>query len=108
MQVFVGSPFIVGAEMFAHSPTGFLVPIDGSDPRYGEWSHVAYLPNSLPHRTPHLTAETFNAVANARASLASLDALARQLPNPALLRRPTLRQEAQSTSALADTNASLE
>jgi len=94
--------------MFVDSPTGTLVPISGTDPRYGEWSHVAYVPNELPKRTPNLGAETFNAVADARAALAALDALARQLPNPALLRRPTLRQEAQSTSALEGTYAPLE
>jgi Fic family protein len=59
-------------------------------------------------RTPLLDARTFNEVANARAELAALDANARQLPNPALLRRPTLRREAQSTSALEGTYAPLE
>ncbi|WP_280416088.1 Fic/DOC family N-terminal domain-containing protein [Nocardia carnea] len=43
-----------------------------------------------------------------RGALAALDASARQLPNPALLRQPTLRQEAQSTSALEGTYAPLE
>jgi Fic family protein len=94
--------------MFANSPTGVLVPINGTDPRYGEWSHMAFVPNALPERSPSLSAGAFNAVANARAALAALDALARQLPNPALLRRPTLRQEAQSTSALEGTYAPLE
>lgn len=47
------------------------------------------------------------AVADARASLAALDATARQLPNPGLLRLPTLRREAQSTSALEGTFAPL-
>ena len=42
-------------------------------------------------------------VANARAALAALDSTARQLPNPKLLRRPSLRREAQSTSALEGT-----
>ena len=51
---------------------------------------------------------TFNAVASARAALASLESSARQLLNPALLRRPTLRREAQSTSALEGTYAPLE
>lgn len=94
--------------MFTNSPLGVLVPISGMDPRWGEWSHVAYVPNPLPDRTPTLGVRTFNAVANARAALAALDASARQLPNPALLRQPTLRQEAQSTSALEGTYAPLE
>lgn len=42
-------------------------------------------------------------VANARAALAALDSTARQLPNPKLLRRPSLQREAQSTSALEGT-----
>ncbi len=94
--------------MFANSPTGVLVPIGGTDPRWGAWSHVAFVPNNLPNDTPELSVATFNAVARARAALAALDASARQLPNPALLRQPTLRQEAQSTSALEGTFAPLE
>lgn len=93
--------------MFANSPTGSLVPIDGHDLRFGVWEHVAYLPHPLPAMTPELTVTTFNAVANARAALAALDSSARRLPNPGLLRRPTLRREAQSTSALEGTHAPL-
>lgn len=95
-------------ELFVNSPTGALTPINGVDTRFGEWSHVAFIPNPLPDETPALTARTFNAVSAARARLASLDALARQLPNPTLLRAPTLRREAQSTSALEGTYAPLE
>lgn len=47
------------------------------------------------------------AMADARAALAALDNTARQLPNPRLLRLPTLRREAQSTSALEGTYAPL-
>lgn len=94
--------------MFSNSPTGYLVPIQGTDPRFGPWEHVAFVPHALPAETPALTATTFNAVADARAALATLDALARQLPNPSLLRRSTLRLEAQSTSALEGTFAPLE
>jgi Fic family protein len=88
--------------MFNNSPTGVLVPIQGHAPRFGPWEHVAFVPHPLPQETPHLTVPTFNAVASARAALASLDSSARQLPNPALLRRPTLRREAQSSSALRE------
>jgi len=95
-------------EAFSNSTTGVLVPIQGHDPRFGAWEHVAYVPHPLPLQTPVLTAATFNVVASARAALASLDASARQLPNPGLLRRPTLRREAQSTSALEGTYAPLE
>ncbi|HEX5495996.1 MAG TPA: Fic/DOC family N-terminal domain-containing protein [Mycobacteriales bacterium] len=65
------------------------------------------MPHPLPPRTPELTVGTFNAVANARAAIASLDSSARRLPNPGLLRRPSLRAEAQSTSALEGTYAPL-
>jgi len=98
----------VRAADFHSSPTGALVPIHGQDPHRGAWEHVAFLPDPLPPETPALTATTFNAVARARAALASMDSSARQLPNPALLRRPTLRREAQSTSALEGTYAPLD
>lgn len=93
---------------FENSPTGHLVPISGTDPRFGPWNHVAYVPHPLPATTPTLSAAAFNAVANARAALASLDSSAKRLPNPALLRRSTLSQEAQSTSALEGTYAPLQ
>ena len=99
---------IVRAEAFVNSPTGFLVPISGQDPRFGPWEHVAYIPHPLPDSTPALSVATFNRVASARAAIASLDSSARQLPNPSLLRRPALRREAQSTSALEGTFAPLE
>jgi Fic family protein len=44
-------------------------------------------------------------VNRASAALARLDGAARLIPNPALLRRPALRREAQSTSALEGTYA---
>ncbi len=94
--------------MFVNSPNGVLVRIGGTDPRWGEWTHVAFVPDPLPELCPDLAVPTFNAVARARAALAALDASARLLPNPALLRQPTLRQEAQSTSALEGTYAPLE
>ena len=46
-------------------------------------------------------------VAAAGRALAALDATAQQLPNPYLLRIPSLRREAQSTSALEGTYAPL-
>lgn len=93
----------------ASSAPGELVPIGGEDPRFGAWSHVAYVPQDLPDATPGgLQPDTFNVVAQARAALATLDTSARLLPNPSLLRRPTLRREAQSTSALEGTFAPLE
>lgn len=89
-----------------HAP-GKLVKIDGVDPRHGEWAHKAFVPNPLPLDSPALTVPTYRAVADARAALAALDSTARRLPNPRLFRRPSLRAEAQSTSALEGTYAPL-
>lgn len=89
-----------------HAP-GSLVAIHGTDFRRGEWSHAAFVPNPLPSQSPELSGATYRAVANARAALAALDSTARRLPNPRLFRRPSLRAEAQSTSALEGTYAPL-
>jgi Fic family protein len=93
--------------IFGDRSAGQLAPISGSDARQGEWEHRAFIPDPLPPKMPDLSPQTYMAVANARAALASLDSTARQLPNPTLLRRPTLRREAQSTSALEGTYAPL-
>lgn len=55
-----------------------------------------------------MTGATYRSIAQARAALAALDATARRLPNPYLLRTPVLRREAQSTSALEGTYAPLD
>jgi Fic family protein len=94
-------------EMFGKRASGTLVPIHGTDPRRGPWEHRAFVPHSLPDESPDLSPRTYLAVANARAALGALDSTARQLPNPQLLRRPVLRREAQSTSALEGTYAPL-
>jgi Fic family protein len=65
------------------------------------------VPNPLPTESPVLSGTTYRAVADARAALAALDSTARRLPNPRLFRRPSLRAEAQSTSALEGTYAPL-
>jgi Fic family protein len=97
----------VDLTMFASDCPGTLVTIRGSDPVLGEWEHKAFIPAPLDEGMPSLEPETFLVVANARAALAALDNTARQLPNPTLLRLPTLRREAQSTSALEGTYAPL-
>lgn len=92
----------------AQSPIGRLVPINGIDPWRGEhYEHQAFVPDPLPESVDELalSAETWSAVVRAAASLAKLDQAGRQVPNPDLLRRPTLRREAQSTSALEGTYA---
>lgn len=94
--------------MFSDAAPGHLLSISGRDPRFGDWKHIAFVPHALPDTTPVLSTITFNAVARARAALAALDSSARRLPNPRLLRRPTIRREAQSTSALEGTYAPLQ
>jgi Fic family protein len=64
----------------------------------------AFLPSRLPTGLT-LSTETWNTINVATAALARLDGAARLIPRPALLRRPTLRREAQSTSALEGTYA---
>lgn len=91
--------------MFGKDAPGALVAISGSDPVLGAWQHHAFVPDPLPSTMPDLSPQTYLAVADARAALAALDSTARQLPNPTLLRTPTLRLEAQSTSALEGTYA---
>ena len=83
------------------------MPITGTDPRRGEWSHAAFVPEALPTTSPELTGHTYRVVADARAALAALDSTARRLPDPRLFRRPSLQAEAQSTSALEGTYAPL-
>lgn len=94
--------------MFQKNAPGELVVIRGSDPAAGSWEHRAYVPANLPDEMPELSPRTYLVVAEARAAIAALDNTARQLPNPTLLRAPTLRREAQSTSALEGTYAPLE
>lgn len=93
--------------MFGNNATGELVAIAGRDQRRGVWEHHAFLPAPLPTKAPELSAKTHLELGNARAALAALDSTARRLPNPSLLRRPTLQLEAQSTSALEGTYAPL-
>jgi Fic family protein len=87
------------------SPVGRLVPITGPDPVTHEMVEgVAFLPAPLP-RDITLSTSTWTTVNRATAALARLDGAARVTPNPRLLRRPALRREAQSTSALEGTYA---
>src|SRR4051794_1748307 len=92
---------------FTEDSPGTLVPVNGTDPRAGVWSHAAFVPSPLPPESPDLTGATYRVVADARAALAALDSTARRLPNPRLFRRPALQAEAQSTSALEGTYAPL-
>ncbi len=93
--------------MFGKRASGVLVPIHGTDPRRGPWEHRAFVPHPLPDESPDLSSRTYLLVADARAALGALDSTAGQLPNPQLFRRPALRREAQSTSALEGAYAPL-
>jgi Fic family protein len=94
-------------ERFKESPVGVLVPISGFDQRFGEeYEHWAFAPHPLPEEID-LSSQTWVLVSEAMLLIGRLDQAGRQIPNPALLRRPTLRREAQSTSALEGTYAPL-
>ncbi|MCK9922954.1 Fic family protein [Frankia sp. AgPm24] len=94
--------------IFERSPTGSLVKIAGTDARTGEYEHVAFQPYPLGEEEPNLAGTTWRAVAAAGTELGRLGQAGRQIPDPTLLRQPTLRAEAQSTSALEGTFAPLE
>lgn len=87
------------------SPIGNVVPIVGPDPATHEMVEgSAFLPAALPHELS-LSTGTWTMVTSATAALARLDGAARLIPNPSLFRRPALRREAQSASALEGTYA---
>jgi Fic family protein len=97
--------WVMDVGVLNRSPIGELVPITAPDPTTHELVEgYAFLPAPLP-RTLTLSTETWTRVNAATAALARLDGAARLIPNPALLRRPALRREAQSTSALEGTYA---
>jgi cell filamentation protein, protein adenylyltransferase len=92
-------------ERLTASPIGRLVPITGPDPATHEMvKGQGFLPDPLPTDLT-LSTDTWNRINAATAALARLDGAARLIPTPALLRRPALRREAQSTSALEGTYA---
>jgi Fic family protein len=94
------------AERLSRSPIGKLVPIVGPDPVTHEVvAGKAFLPDPLPRQEINLSNATWTTVNRATGALARLDGAARRIPNPGLLRRPALRREAQSTSALEGTYA---
>ena len=95
-------------ERFSSSPSGVLVPLRGTDGRTGlPFDHFAYIPDPLTTE-PELQPATWHRVTAAHRALAKLDQASRQVPVPGLLRTPTLRREAQSTSALEGTFAPLD
>jgi Fic family protein len=97
---------IVDLDRFRGSPIGRLVPIvvEEGDRR---WEHEAYVPAGLPDSV-QLSQDTWALVAAASGAVARLDGAAHRLPNPYLLVRPALTEEAVSSSALEGTYAALE
>ncbi len=94
--------------MFRSSPVGSLIRITGWDPRFNEnYDCSAFIADPLPTKL-NLAQETYLAVTDAAVAVARLDQAAFRLPNPGLLARPAIRQEAVSTSALEGTYAALD
>src|SRR3954452_20234948 len=90
------------------SPVGKLVAIRWLDPwQGGIHDHQTFVPDPLPVELGalELSGATWSVVVGAGSALAKLDQAGSQVPNPDLLRRPALRREAQSTSALEGTYA---
>ena len=95
-------------QLYGLHSSGQFVPIALESAHWGTWHGSAFLPHPLPRECPALQLGTFNAVADARAGLATLSATSQMLPNPQILQPPTLHREAQSTSAMEGTYAPLE
>jgi cell filamentation protein, protein adenylyltransferase len=95
----------VDIERFRGSPIGSLVEVTVTDGGV-DYAHFAYVPNSLP-RTFQLSSATQRLHDEALLALGRLDGQAGQLPEPALLARPAIREEAVSTSALEGTYSTL-
>jgi Fic family protein len=96
----------VDPEKLADSPIGRLVPIQGTDARYGPYACFAYFPDPLPY-TLDLSMAAISAITEASSSLARLDQACEQLTEPRLLIRPALYREALDTSALEGTYGQL-
>lgn len=94
-------------DQFAKEAPGRLIAVRGHDGRLGEdYDTFAFMPDPLPTDLS-LQSTTWSAVSAATLALGRLDGLGQRLPNPSLLRRPSLRREAHSTSALEGTFAPL-
>jgi Fic family protein len=97
----------VDVNKFKESPVGNLVRIRGTDGLKREYDHFSYVPHPLGDE-PELSNAAWRAVSRANRALGALDKASRQVPNPALIRMPMIRREAQSTSALEGTYAPLD
>ena len=89
-------------EMFTPDAPGELRRLSGEyATRYGlmQYDTYSFVPNPLGDY-PTLSPRVMGVVSRASMALARLSELGEDLPNPDMLRRPTMRREAQSTSAL--------
>lgn len=94
-------------KLLSLSPIGELPRITVPDPRTNSNIQLdAYVPHPLPEDIL-LTNRTHKMVAAAHQAIGELEWGVRRLPDPALLVRPALRREAQSTSALEGTYATM-
>lgn len=94
-------------QRIASSPIGELVPITGRDSfRKEDYQHQAFVPHPLPAEVS-LKQGTYKLLTEAERAIGRLDGAVDRIPNPDLLVRPTLYQEAMSTSALEGTHATL-
>jgi Fic family protein len=96
----------VNLDRFRASPVGRLVPIVVTEGSM-RWEHEAFVPDPLP-TSLDLSRSTWLRVLSATSALTRLDGSAGWLPNPYLLVRPSLAEEAVSTSALEGTYASIQ
>ncbi len=95
-------------EDFKDSPVGRLIPVAGHDAYLNrDYSHYAFVPAPLPADIA-LSMGAHKLADKASMSVGRLDFAVKRLPDPGLLVRPALRREAQSTSALEGTYATLE
>ncbi len=92
---------------FANSPIGNLIPIRGTDRHGVPYEHFAFAAHPLGG-PPQLATSTWARLSAANRALGRLQQGSLVVINPGLLRQPTLRREAQSTSALEGTYAPLE
>lgn len=95
------------ARKFANSPIGNLIPIRGTDRRGAPYQDFAFAAHPLG-QPPALATSTWAQVSTANRALGRLQQGSLVVINPGLLRQPTVRREAQSTSALEGTYAPLE
>lgn len=88
-------------DLFRNSPVGRLVEVSA-----GKSKHFAFVPSNLPTEMV-FSAQTAKLLGEASYALGALNAKVSLLPNPKLLIKPTLSREAQATSAIEGTYASL-